>query len=35
MADTRVQREGEDWVSDNWMPQQFGQKFWPCSHMRT
>jgi len=28
MADTRVQLEVEDWVRRNWMPRQFGQKFY-------
>lgn len=27
MADTRVQLEVEDWVRDNWMPQQYGIAF--------
>ena len=27
MADTRCQLECEDWVRQDWMPQQFGQKF--------
>jgi len=27
MADTRVQLEVEDWVRENWMPNQFGQTF--------
>jgi hypothetical protein len=28
MADTRVQLEVEDWVRENWMQGQFGQKFY-------
>ena len=28
MADTRIQIEVEDWVRLNWMPLQFGQKFY-------
>lgn len=27
MADTRVQLEVEDWVRENWMQKQFGQRF--------
>lgn len=27
MADTRVQREVEDWIRREWMPAQFGQAF--------
>lgn len=27
MADTRVQLEVEDWVRQNWMAEEFGQKF--------
>jgi hypothetical protein len=27
MADTRVQAEVEDWVREQWMPKEFGQRF--------